>query len=81
MPPDWFPKVRSSSSFNTYWLCFLNYHNTIFTNAESRNPHSYSYYEGGTLWSMFENNEHAKKFAKAKAIVHWKTDINWMVLI
>ena len=39
MPPDWFPQVRSSSSFNTYWLSFLN-PNTIFTNGEANTPPS-----------------------------------------
>jgi hypothetical protein len=37
MPSGWFPKIRSSYPFNTYWLSFLN-PNTIFKNGETQVP-------------------------------------------
>ena len=37
MPAGWYPKVRSSYNFNTYWLSFLN-PNTIFTNGQANAP-------------------------------------------
>ena len=39
MPAVWYPKVRSSYGFNTYWLSFLN-PNTIFTNGQAHAPSS-----------------------------------------
>ena len=38
-PAGWYPKVRSTYPFNTYWLSFLN-PNTIFVNGAAMNPSS-----------------------------------------
>lgn len=39
MPNGWFPKIRSTYPFNTYWLSFLN-PNTIFQNGQTQAPPS-----------------------------------------
>ena len=39
MPSGWYPKIRSSYPFNTYFLSFIN-PNQIFSNNEPHDPPS-----------------------------------------